>query len=227
MQVNELVIEVGRKCNAKCKHCLRGPAENVMVDVQKAKKLIDSFESISMITFTGGEPALYGKEIAEIIDYIISEKKDVHGFYVASNGMIFNQELMFSLCRLYAYIETFTEEAAYTCYFDLSIDQFHDKLDNYTLSLFKAFSFVTHRGNIDKDYIIDEGNATINHIGKRQINKQCSFDFQDNIVEMVYLNAEGYLLPECDFSYKSQREAHPFKFQELPLKTIFETYNVA
>ena len=68
MQVSQLVIEIGRKCNLSCAHCLRGKSQDVTVDIDTVKKLIDEFEFIGNITFTGGEPTLYSKEICEIID---------------------------------------------------------------------------------------------------------------------------------------------------------------
>ena len=226
MQVSQLVIEVGRKCNLSCAHCLRGKSQDVTVDVDTVKKLINEFEFIGNITFTGGEPTLYSKEICEIIDYIVDNEKQIASFYIASNGTIFDADLMLKLCKFYGYVDEYFDGTEVSA-FDLSEDQFHTEINSSIKSLYKAFSFVTSRGNIADTGVINEGNASYNGIGYRSVRSDISFYYEEDIdtVEMIYLNAKGYILPDCNYSYETQDYMEPYKYGEVPLKTIIKKFN--
>lgn len=229
---NELIIEVGRKCNLCCEHCLRGDAENKTIDVAMVKKLLKEFDEIDNITFTGGEPTLYEKEIIQIIDFILKKKINVYGFYVASNGLIKAPKLMLKLAELYAYItEIYAVDENYSK-FELSNDDFHDNVPSENKAFFKAFAFYSereHSGWYDK--WIPEGRAIWSGLEAAfpvDYEKTFDIDVFDNggiFANMIYLNAEGYLLPDCNYSYESQREMNPFAYGSMPLKQILKTYN--
>lgn len=227
MHVNDLILEVGRKCNMCCEHCLRGPAENVTMPVETAKFAIDQFDTIGNITFTGGEPTLYAKEICEIIDYILENKKEVYGFYIASNGLLVDTDLMLHLAKFYGYIESIACEN-YSQY-QLSTDHYHDEVFEKH-HILKGFTFVSYRGDINEAALINEGNAKENGIGHRELDTEMSFSYDEfDTVEMVYVNAKGYLLPDCDYSYQTQDEMKPCHINVLKngmtLEEIFKTYN--
>ena len=59
--VDTVVIEITRRCNMCCAHCLRGDAENVDINSKYVDAFFNSFKDgafISNITFTGGEISL-------------------------------------------------------------------------------------------------------------------------------------------------------------------------
>lgn len=58
MKVCNLILEVTRRCNMNCAHCLRGDAQNMDADPALIPKIFDGIDDIDTITFTGGEPAL-------------------------------------------------------------------------------------------------------------------------------------------------------------------------
>ena len=211
--VAEMVLEVGRMCNLQCDHCLRGECENLTMPFEIAKKTIDLVTDIKTITFSGGEPTLYGKEIAKIIDYIIASKKSVGAFYIASNGTLYSPELMRALVELYTYCEE-----KEICYFDISTDRYHKQsyAELYQKPLmfhpaYDAFSFVTRRGELKEDYVILEGRAKDNCYSYRTPEYNAKFnlvncddwdeDEEDNACEMMYVTAKGQVSPNCDLSY--------------------------
>ena len=54
----KVVIEVTRRCNMNCAHCLRGDAQNLDISIDVIDRFFDAFANgadISTITFTGGE----------------------------------------------------------------------------------------------------------------------------------------------------------------------------
>ena len=214
--VNQLIIEVGRKCNRNCAHCLRGASEDKTICMEDAFALLNQVDGIDSITFTGGEPTLYGKEISAIVDYIIDNKINVANFYVASNGEIYNEELMLALVRLYAHCAEYGDNEISA--FDVSNDQFHQPKQEVIRRL-KAFSFFSMRKEIPAMGILNEGNAFYNCIGARSLNHTKPFEVEevdmgnetDYYIEMVYLNAEGNLLADCDFSYETQRNLPKYK----------------
>lgn len=54
MQLNELILEITRKCNAHCDHCLRGNAQNIDMDDSIIDKALEGVDSIINVVFTGG-----------------------------------------------------------------------------------------------------------------------------------------------------------------------------
>lgn len=217
----DIVLEVGRKCNLQCDHCLRGESENITMPFEIAKKAIDLVTGINAITFSGGEPTLYGKEIAKIINYIIASKKSVDAFYVASNGTLYSPELMRALVKFYTYCEEKD-----LCSFDISTDRYHKQsyAELYHKPLmfhpaYEAFSFVTRRGELKEDFVILEGRAKDNCYSDRTPEYNAKFnlvswdeDEEYNECEMMYVTAKGQVSPNCDLSYDT--------FDELDLPNI-------
>lgn len=229
---NQLILEVGRKCNLKCEHCLRGEAENITMPLEVAKLALDQFDYISCLTFTGGEPALYGKEISNIVDYIIDTNIAIGCFYVATNGTILDWQLINALMRLYAYCE----EKEF-CQLDISNDHFHEADIGYcdiNYDIYKALNFTHMRGDIAEVSLISEGRAEENGYGGRTLQKDYPFSYEEYNetidVEMVYVNACGGILSDCDFSYKTQKEMKPYnvydiKSGKIAMQDIIKTFN--
>lgn len=227
MFVNTLIIEVGRLCNMNCRHCLRGNAEDKTIKIEDAKYVIDQFDEIGNITFTGGEPMLYADCICEIIDYIMEKNVSVDSFYIATNGKFFDQKLVMKLAEFYGYIiDTYGDDGENYSQLDVSTDQYHEYVE--IPGWVKAFSFYSHRSNIPKGGLINEGRAKDNHIGCRKSYADTCFDFDESYVDMFYLNAEGYFYPNCDLSYQTQRDLQQFGIKDLKggmtLEEIFEKY---
>lgn len=215
INVNSLVIEVGRQCNMCCDHCLRGAAENITMPLDLAFKAIDTFDSISQITFTGGEPMLYAENIIKIIDYIIENRKDVYGFYMATNGKEVSMPLMLKFAELYAYCVNLAGDDDY-CRVDMSTDFYHEGFD--INPILKAFKFFGTRNNVSS--LINEGNAELYGIGNKNLRKENNFSvssWSDTVdVEMVYVNAKGYIFSDCDYSYKTQEELAKYTLDDIP-----------
>jgi hypothetical protein len=229
MDIRQLIIEVGRGCNMHCAHCLRGEAEEAEVKMEDVISLLNQVENIDEITFTGGEPTLYVDKIVEIIDYIMDNEIPTCGFYIASNGIIKSKKLMFKLAEFYEYCDGDLE--GYNCNYDVSKDIWHEEQAGYRnneLGWLRAFSFVKYRdeGKSETKYLITEGRAAENGFGHRMLDTDKKFYMEDDeTVELVYLNALGYLLPDCDYSYETQREMKPYHVDEMPLEEIIEKFN--
>lgn len=86
MRIRNLILEVTRKCNMNCKHCLRGPGQNLIMSKELVNKLFEEVKEVDTITFSGGEPFLN----LDIIEYVLEVIKErnvyVGGFYIVTNG---------------------------------------------------------------------------------------------------------------------------------------------
>lgn len=209
LDVESLIIEVGRNCTMNCAHCLRGPKENKTISFNTVKSALDQIESIDSITFTGGEPFLYPDIITKTIDYIMTKEIPCYGFYIATNATIYDQRIMAKLCDFFIYCEDCGGEVEYTAKVEISNDRFHENNSIKIERMLKMFSFVDYRPELASDeYLIPEGNALINGYGeKNQMlkNKPKTFEWTNGDgIEMIYINVSGQCYPDCDLSYARQ-----------------------
>lgn len=93
MKINEMILEVTRRCNQNCKHCLRGPGENLDADTALFKNIFDGIEEIGMIIFTGGEPSLNINYMYAVLYYCQKSCIKIMSIYTVTNGLA-NQEIL-------------------------------------------------------------------------------------------------------------------------------------
>ena len=70
--ISNLVIEVTRKCNMFCDHCLRGDLQNIDLKKEYVDSLLNQVDQINNVTFSGGEPSLN----IPIIEYFLEQCKE-------------------------------------------------------------------------------------------------------------------------------------------------------
>ena len=85
-----LGLEVTRKCNLRCAHCMRGDAQHLSMSTAGRKKILDSSEEIRTILFTGGEPFLEPDIIEYVVDQVIERNFECFCMGVVTNGTIMN-----------------------------------------------------------------------------------------------------------------------------------------
>ena len=230
ISTENLVLELTRRCNMKCPHCLRGDCQNYDMTFETAKTAIDRFEFIEQITFSGGEPTLCGDIVCKIVDYIIENNVKLYGFYMASNGLNVNMQIMIALAKLYGYINQ-DYDAEETCFFDISVDQYHEIISKLNKRVLDAFRFVNYRGEIPDGRLINEGRAYENGIGARYMNHKEEFNILDedyngsDLYNLVYVNAKGNITPCCDLSYKSQDSLPLVNISEGEFNILAKRYN--
>lgn len=214
MYINELVIEITRRCNIQCMHCLRGPAQKVDIDNKTIDKLLEGITSISCVTFTGGEPSLAVSKIKYFTKRVKELGIEVHSFYVITNGKVASVALAHALMDLYAYCNPFDQEdfMGGLC---ISQDQYHREIGyeiNSAKRIYGALAFFRPDDRkMDIETPIDEGWARINGIGRRTERPNMNVigldddGNVDRVEEVVYINALGDVVPSCDMSYESQK----------------------
>ena len=208
LYVSDLLLEVTRKCNMHCQHCLRGTAQNLDMSTAIVDEILKSISGIGNIAFTGGEPTLNVPLIQYFVDKIKELKIPVSSFYLVTNGKIESIDLVKTLIDLYAISDTTDEMSTFT----LSRDQYHEKVP--VPKIYKALKFFNEEARlkfIQNDYVIKEGRAR--NIGRSiVVQEEWELESYDegeiSVRNNLYIAANGYVVTCCDFSYKRiDREA--------------------
>lgn len=102
-QVYNLVIEVTKKCNMECEHCLRGCAQNVDMSLDMAEKLAREIDP-ETVTFTGGEPMLNTKAIIHYYETLKLLGRRLPTFFIATNAKYVDDKFLNYLDDLHSSI---------------------------------------------------------------------------------------------------------------------------
>ena len=168
--VNYLAIEVTRRCNMKCNHCLRGDAQNLDISTAVLSGIAKHIHPASVI-FTGGEPSLNVPAIKRYFE--LAERYDTMpaAFYVATNGATSKEQMRdLALTLLEAYSKM---EEPDMCEVDVSVDMFHEAFrDNDNAKILRGLSFLGRgkKHSVEDDdlsWLLNTGRANKNGIGVR------------------------------------------------------------
>lgn len=203
----DVVLEVTRRCNMKCAHCLRGYAQNMDMSQDTVNKFLDSAKSIGSLVFTGGEPVLNSELVIYIINRIINENIPLEYFYMVTNAGVFSEKLFSKIVKLYEYVEDKSLSNVF-----VSFDQFHDQSEVITKNSlrwksleFYGDAFERLDNNDFSDNLISDGMAEENKLGTINYHYSKYLMVEDNnIYGKFYLNANGGILSDYNMSYKTQ-----------------------
>lgn len=217
--VSNVVIEITRRCNMCCAHCLRGDAENVDIQERYIDAFLDSFEKgacISYIVFSGGEISLNIPAIRYILKAVKERNISVGSFYMVTNGKAVDKMADLALASLewWNYCCNKDDDMCGLC---ISSDNFHEKIPHESEGFFSGLKYSHDDKVTDFRFhpLINEGRAeTINSSLYRkcepcvekleyEINGDDGIDFWRS---EMYLNAVGDVVSGCDWSYESQKK---------------------
>jgi hypothetical protein len=206
----QLIIEVTRRCNLSCSHCLRGYSQQLDIDNKYITNILEQIKkndiNLSDVTFSGGEPTLN----LSAINHFIAECKRLNitygMFYIATNGNNLGIDFIHTCLELYA----IAENKEY-CQVSLSNDIQHDYIEDSELELIKGLKFFDKKHEDDNyDYYrhggIREGNFLENYpenVGRTQSVYEFD-DYTDWEDHTFYLNCKGSIIDGCDWSYDTQ-----------------------
>lgn len=213
MYIQELVIEITRRCNIQCLHCLRGPAQAKDIDNITIDKILEGISMIGCVTFTGGEPSLAVSRIKYFTKRVKELGIKVSSFYVITNGKVASVALAHALMDLYAYCNP-SDPEDFMGGLSISQDQYHREIGyeiNSAKRVYSSLSFFRPKDRKnDLVYVINEGWARINGIGNRpELPNMNVIGLDDDgnvdrVDEVLYVNALGDVIPSCNMSYESQ-----------------------
>jgi len=225
ISIDTLIVEVTRRCNLSCEHCLRGNAENVDLNLRYFEDLMEHVDSITTIAFTGGEPTLNLPAINQIMNICTKHNVEVNNFYIASNGTFLN-----SMDKTKEVLHTITDLCLFCTdneisSFDVSNSEFHehniyghDLPDLEEMPMYNKF-FSTGTSCIKLKYnnpakfswdnIIDMGRGK-GYGGRSYAYNADEFYLEDShLYGDLYLTVFGALMMGCDWSYDNMHSDHP------------------
>jgi len=222
--VSDLVIEITRKCNMKCGHCLRGDAQKDILDLKVIKQFIldNDIEDIGRLTITGGEPLLVPEKIEELTQMLHFLKVNLGSFYIATNGSSFTIEALWAIARL-----NFHCDEPEMSEVEISNSKWHEKeRERLNLPSPEVFEEGFHSEVFKETFpeLSDEIEATIGDmldtvsismdhrlykqdamISEGRFEVFGSSPLETDDTDMIYINALGnIILGTCDASYDSQ-----------------------
>jgi hypothetical protein len=211
IELYDLVLEVTRRCNMCCEHCLRGEAENVDLTKEIVDEALKDVKYISTITFSGGEPTLNVPIIQYVLEVCKQKNIDVYNFFVATNGKKVSRNFIMTMLDWYAYVIECGGEPEY-CQVALSKDNFHESIDKDNENLLRGLSFFSNESkntDFSKSYLIAEGRALyLPNTWKKDIREFSSIEGEWNVDDdsiriegMTYISANGDVKTDCDLSF--------------------------
>lgn len=229
---NSVFIEVTRRCNMCCAHCLRGDAENIDIQEKHIDAFLDSFEKgayISSLTFTGGEISLNIPAIRYTLKAVKERGIAVGSFYMVTNGKAVDKmaDLAMASLEWWNYCD---DKDDYSCGLCISSDDFHEAIPYESKSILSGLKYNSNDKVTDfhRAYLLNEGRAKNldsdiykkrePHVDKLEyeFSKTGGIDFYSG---ELYLNAIGDVVSGCDWSYKSQKK---YRFGNVMNKSWLE-----
>lgn len=187
LNYDQIEIEVTRRCNLTCRHCVRGEAQNIDISEKVIDEIFKQINDCRIIMLTGGEPLLVPEKIIYIINKIMDEKMHIINFSFITNGTLLNNgtikvlealnDLNEYCCQLYH--DMFTENTLPYIGIGISKDGYHDNDPQRAVDFLKKYlnkNIIVHTHpdfDLTEEDIEREGRAENNDIGEKYHFKKC------------------------------------------------------
>lgn len=204
LYIKNLCVEITRRCNMRCAHCMRGDAENTDISLRHISNVLRHVKYIHHFNITGGEPSLNVRAIRHILGRVRAYGITVNDFYIVTNGSASSrsEEFIKACAALYEYQQEKERDSGHML--EMSDDRFHDPAERaVTLAALSPYPFFGVRGQAERIFLFREGRCTEgfpNPIYEIYLTEE-NYVYGD-----LYLNAEGMILSNGDLSYTRQRE---------------------
>lgn len=217
LDLMSLAIEVTRRCNMACAHCLRGKAQTIDIEIDKLGAFLKNVNSITTIVFTGGEPTLNVYAIEETLRICKEMNVPVMSFYVVTNGKRVTDRFLHAMLDWSLYC---TEHNPYCNEYEngvvVSQDMFHEPIDEANIRKLKTLS--AYR---EGEKTVDWKSVPPLRLGRARelpaagiecrapTRYEFSFDWCDEslvVEDTILISATGEILSECDYEYSEEKD---------------------
>lgn len=188
--IRNFSIEVTRRCNMACSHCMRGNAMTLDISHAYIRNMLSRVRAVHNINITGGEPSLNVKAMRYLLSHLKHREIHVDRFYIVTNGSLssISHEFIETCCALYDY-QTEKVEDTGRCMLELSDDRLSE------------LPFFGMRGQSEHMFLFKEGRSTV---GFDNPVYPVYMDEYGVVHGDVYLNAKGMICSNGDMSYQRQ-----------------------
>lgn len=122
LHLKSLVLEITRKCNMDCKHCMRGKSQNLHMRYEVLETIFRKIKKIDHLVITGGEPSLASHNIQSMISLARENGCEIGNFFCATNAKEYDGAFHIAVNDLYLYCKEPEK-----CVLSITKDQFHEK----------------------------------------------------------------------------------------------------
>ncbi len=233
--LTRLSIEVTRRCNRKCIHCLRGLAQKTIITPEIIDRIFDEVKDCKHIALKGGESLLEMDMLEYLIRKIINSRWNIKVFQFTSNGTIYNENVMTLLNELYA-------DKKCRVILRISGDSFHNQ--DLSSKTFEKYNIQNKNNNIELVYIDKVKYLKSSGRGKEYIenNKSELGQYEwitdvfvekrivsilgETIYSPILLAANGNITFDDECTYDILDSIAMGNILEASLKDIFENNNI-
>jgi hypothetical protein len=211
MHANQLILEITRRCNMQCLHCMRGNAQRLDMTPAIVDRVFSQVESVSGLCLSGGEPSLAVPVVEEVTAAIRRHRVEVNNFYIVSNGKTTParaRKFALALLDLYSCLSYPEEELTGLT---VSGDAWHEEVKIPEVYKGLGFFMKDRHGPRSEDGVILDGRAKLNGIGRREAQDMDPFDVEgfdgagvDGEIRVnndLYIAANGNVTSQCDMSF--------------------------
>lgn len=253
MTLSSLVIEVTRRCNMACEHCLRGCSQNVDMPFETIDKIFEGVDEVYNLTFSGGEPFLNIDVIEYILKYVKEHNIRIYSVFVVTNGKHFEERYVSVMNEWVLYVmsnnvnmdnvleleDKYDNFEELTDYSGLAVsrDEYHEEIPVENYLRYRMLSYYSTQKEHDSygDIgLILEGNALENGLYGRT-KEVYHFDFSEweeenwengdaMVSETVYISSLGEVVADCDLSYDHIAEESIGNINDACLLDLFRRY---
>ena len=214
LELDSLSLELTRRCNMRCAHCLRGKAQNKDVSPAVIESVFAGISAISTLTFSGGEPSLayrlmavalnaakrYGVRVSQV-HIVTNAKKVTEQFlsvcrewhmYCLSCNMRMSPEMDYR--EIYRFQRMLSPDECIGTYIAISMDRFHEPVRCSNILALNTLPNVTidkYNDGTDDDWVLQEGRALTNVPGGRDIRKERPWMFEEGAKVLDAEETEG------------------------------------
>lgn len=213
ISIDLVYLELTRRCNMQCPHCMRGPAQNIDLSEEDIDTFFDKFRNIVIqrLTLGGGEPTLKPDLIVYVIDKIINEKIMVGKLEMITNGQIFNEKVADAFNRFDEYNKQIfrdnnTNYISERVIIGFSDDKFHKDIPIETIKSYKEHCkwIRFYKMHLQDNMVKKTGLANFGYDYNYELFKLL-YEIKDNIIfiggNYLYLNAKGLVAIDGEASY--------------------------
>lgn len=210
LYVDQLYIEVTRRCTRQCLHCLKGARQNVMLDSEILYDFPESIKEIRVLVFTGGEPLLAPSQIKEILDIFIEKKILIRQIGIITNSEVYNKKVKETL----DYIQKVS-----LLNLMISNDKYHNPNNKVMTKLISNHNAIIMHEN---HTFVKSGLAIENKVWTKE---NQSYKYKIINYNMVFITALGVLTNVIDSSYNDEDYSYLGEIKDLDQILIDNYFN--
>jgi len=219
VKIYNLAIELTKRCNLDCAHCLKGESQKVDIDPKTIDDIFKQVETVGRLVFTGGEPTLAPESLEHVINAIKKYDVKIMEWGMDTNGTTYSNRFYNSLVELEKICRKSTSSNEMHGTIMISTDIYHREAiqkaglltrSKYNRSIKETEKLPWFMGYRDvPDELFNEGRAVNIHDKKKIKFKPLHYSLLEKedahiIGIAVFINANGDIT-QCDCSHERQR----------------------